>query len=832
MRRGRILFLFTASVLALAVWLSRGALAVADATSWPRRLGILPSRWAPPILLLVILVALWRARRSTLLVLLFPAILLLPWLPIPVPAAALIWTGHAVGWVWLATALAVLVVCWPRWSTGRVIQAASDPRTGSLAALVLAFVVYSGTAWIVPGVLPGGEEPHRLLIAQREAVAVFFALLSAVGSWLVWRAAHRVTRSGGAAWFGWASVALSAPFCFHALTVDPDVAAATVVAGSVCALVACELDSPGEIGPALATWGRVRWLLLGAVLAVLPWLRPRYAALEAVLLACLALRLLGRRAFTDLAVLVGLPVLSAAGWLGVYATHGVSSSAALNTPSALANIPRGLSALVFDQSLGVLPTAPAYAIGVLGLFWLFRARRRLAAELSAVLASYVLLVCAHEVAKDGASVPPPLVVPVLFVLGVPAAAAWSRQRSAGRAISLAALAVTMLVSGSMAVADSGSLTFGDRVGVARWLDWLTPVVDLPRALPSFLRDSTMTALVHAAIWVVCLSLAAVAVRALARRTSRDAEAGTAKLALGTMLIFAATAMVAATATWSATRVGGATPTTSALSLLRGYDPAGRPVGVALAPFGRVSIDEIPSRLSLPVSNRRIADGGGALLALFDMPPGVYRLSRASALAALGSVQVTVGTSSGPIARWSFDPSSRGADYEFTLPVRVGSLVVSGDGAARRSMPRIALEPVSVAPEVWRFTSPPAARAAAYENMTAFAFEPDVYLEGPGIWVTGGLPTQMVFAGRPGASTVRLLVRNALVENTITLRGQTRIDVLHLKAGEVRVVELPVDSRNRGALVEITAERGYRPADVDKTTQDRRYLGVWIQGVPQ
>jgi hypothetical protein len=42
----------------------------------------------------------------------------------------------------------------------------------------------------------------------------------------------------------------------------------------------------------------------------------------------------------------------------------------------------------------------------------------------------------------------------------------------------------------------------------------------------------------------------------------------------------------------------------------------------------------------------------------------------------------------------------------------------------------------------------------------------------------------------------------------------------------------VDRDDGGALVEVTSARGYRPADVDKTTQDRRYLGVWIQNVPR
>jgi hypothetical protein len=893
MRRGRLLLPLTTLVLALAVWLSRGALAVTDGVSWPRRLGILPSRWAPGILVLVLFAALWRRHRAILIVLLIPGVLLLPWLPVRVPAAALLWTGHAVLWVWIATALAIAVVTCRRCLDARVFSPLREPRTGSVAAFATAFALYCAAAWLVSPVVPGGDEPHYLVITQSllkdgdlqiennhaqgdykayfpgdlrpdflhrgkdeqiysihapglpalvlpafavagyHGVIAFLALLSAFATWLVWRAAYRVTGSAGAAWFGWASVAVSVPFFFHAFTVYPDAAGAAIVVAAVYALINCESDGRGADGPAIAQWGSLRWLLLGGVIAVLPWLHTRFVGLEAVLVSCLALRLAGRRAFLPLAAFVLLPAVSTAAWFGYfYVIYGEFSPAAPYghyTQSALANVPRGLPGLLFDQQFGVLPNAPAYAFGLLGLFSLFRARRRLAVEMTLVLLSYVLLVSAYYMWWGGWSAPARFVVPVLLMLGVPAASFWSRQRAAGKAVALGALAMTVLITASLALVDRGSLIFNSRDGFALWLEWLTPVVDLPHALPSFLRDSTGTALTYVAIWIACFALAAGAVRALARRTEGDSETGTAKLALGTLLTFAAATMIAASVAWSIAGLGGATPTTSAMSVLRAYDPAARPVGVRLTPFARLSIDELPGRLPLPVSNRRPADNEGPLLMLFDVPPGVYRLSRASALAAQGNLTVAIGRSREPLVRWAFDPSDRGREYQFTLPVRVNSIVVSGDGAARRSMPRIALEPASIAPEVWRFTSPPAAQAVGYENMTAFAFQPDVYLEGAGIWVTGGLPTSMVFAGPAGASTVRLLVRNAPVENTITLRGQSRVDVLPMKPGEVRVIELPLDPRNRGALIEITAERGYRPADVDKTTQDRRYLGVWIQG---
>jgi hypothetical protein len=888
----RVLLLATSFVLALAAWVSRGAVGLTDAAPWPARIGILPSRWAPPVLAVVCLAALWRARRSTLLVLLVPGVLLLPWLPVPVPAAALIWTGHVVPFVWLFTGLALVAVSWPRWARARAFERWRDPRTGSLAALALAFALFCGAAWAVASMLPGGDEPHYLVITQSllrdgdlqiennhqrgdyaeyfdrnlrpdflrrgkngeiysihapglpalvlpafavagyHGVTVFLAFLAALGTWLVWRAGYRLTGSAGAAWFGWATTTLSVPFLVHASMVYPDATGAAIVMVGVTALIACDTDGAG----AAAGWGHRRWALVGVALAFLPWLHTRYVGAAAVLGAFVALRLVGRREFGRLAAFAAVPVLSAAAWFWqFYAIYGEFSPAAPYggyTQSAFANVPRGFAALLFDQQFGALLNGPALVIGILGLGSLVRARRRLGAEVAALFVSYLTLVAAYYMWWGGSSAPARFAVPVLLLLGVPAAVFWSRQRTAGKAVALTALATSSLITASMVFAGSGRLLFNDRDGVSSWLEWLTPVVDLPHAFPSFLRGSARMGLLQALAWVLCLGAGAAFVRASVRRSAPDPDGLGGSAAMKALLALAVSTMVAASATWALERVSGSTPSTSALALLRHFDPAARPVGVRFRPFRRIQIDDLPSTLSLPVSNRRPADAEGALLVLSDVPAGVYRLSPASAFAAQGTVTVSVGRSTQAIARWSFGPSTRGATYQFSLPVGVNAVVLSGDAAARRSLPRVALQALTVAPEVWRFTTPPAARAARYDSLVAFAFRSDAFLEDNGIWVAGATPSPMVFAGTDGSPVVRLLVRNCPVENQVTLRGTSKTDVLDMKPGEVRVVEIPVDRMNGGALVEVTTTRGYRPADVDASTQDRRYLGVWLQNAPR
>lgn len=78
-----------------ALWVSFGTLTVAGAS----RLGVLPSPWwllaAFAIISLAAMVA--GSRRAVLLWL--SVIVLLAWLPIPMPAATFMWTGPLRWWV-------------------------------------------------------------------------------------------------------------------------------------------------------------------------------------------------------------------------------------------------------------------------------------------------------------------------------------------------------------------------------------------------------------------------------------------------------------------------------------------------------------------------------------------------------------------------------------------------------------------------------------------------------------------------------------------------------------------------------------------------------------
>lgn len=392
----RALTLAFAALAGLAAWTSLGALAVLPAATGasatgPLRVGVAPSA-ALAFACIVAFGAVFLARphlRATAGVL---ALILLPWLPLDLPAAALLWTGPVVSVIWIAWLVATLLYAGlrvPAWAKPWVLE----PRRAMRLAFLIAAVAYVAGLALASRTVPGGDEPHYLIIArsliadgdlriennhaQRDylpffegelkpdylrrgldgaiysihapglgvlvapafalfghrGAMVWLALVSALGASLAWRLAWEVSGSAAAAWFGWAAVAFSAPFFAHAFTVYPDAPAGVIV---VIGLLAFVRAAPTEAGgslepPADTAVGRlaVDVLLPGLALAALPWLHTRYALLAGALGVAIAARLLWARRLRAAAIFLAAPAVSAAGWfLFFHAIYGTPNPAA------------------------------------------------------------------------------------------------------------------------------------------------------------------------------------------------------------------------------------------------------------------------------------------------------------------------------------------------------------------------------------------------------------------------------------------------------------------------------------------------------------------------
>ena len=893
-----------ALVCGLAAWATVGSIAVTgDATS--SRVALAAAWWVPAVTTAALLVlgALALIPSGAWWPTLVPAVLLLPWLPVPVPAAFLGWAGPVTTWVWVATAAAVASAAWTGRPAGRWLR---DPKRAACVALAVSLVAALAAAARERAVLPGGDAPHYLVITQSllrdgdlriennhrqldylayysadlsphylrrgtdgeiysihapglpallapafavggyPGVVAFLVLVAAVGAWLVWRTAFRLTSSAGAAWFAWAATSLSAPFFLHSFQVFPDASGAVLTMFGVSALVALDVErrpascagpepNAGSRAPAAGSVPVSTLLLAGVALAALPWLHTRYAAIAAVLGISLVWRLVGLRRYQAAAAFLTVPVLSAVAWFGFFYSHYGSFSPAAPyasyTQSSLANVGRGLPGLLLDQQFGLVANAPVLAIAFIGLAIMSRTRVRLAVELGALVLVYFVAVSAYAMWWGGWSSPARFAVPVLLALGVPAADFWARRSPSARAAALVALAVSLLATVAPLAAEDGRAIFNSRDGFSRWLDWVAPLVDLPRALPSFLRAAQDARWLQAGIWAAAMLLGWLALRGLAARIG-DPALRRAGLAVAAPCVFAVAAMMAATLAWQAAGAKALTPATAQLELLRRYDESLRPAGIRYKPLRAATAAEVVQRLRLATSTRR-QPRQAAPLQLSGVPAGLYRL-RGVGVARYRALEVRIGRSQQPLERWALDEMTAPPECLIRLPVGVTALTVTGEPRAGGPSPDLELQPLSVRREPPHHAPAPsgldalASRAARYGQLTVFTFDQLVYLEGGGFWMTAGRADRVVVAPDSPGRTVSLLARNGEVANAISLRSRDWSATLELAPREERRVTVPLDRASGAVVLEVHAEGGFRPVDFDPQNKDERYLGVWIE----
>ena len=445
--------LLAAPLTGAAVALALGARTLpAPDGSW---LGVLP---ATAFIALVVgaslasLVAWRRASRAWPWLAAWPAgawsVLLLtalPWLPLPLGVAPFAWLGPAAWLPWLgalAAGVAALVADRARGvrhdagdQRGPVAVTGwlADRRRGGWLAGALAGAIFAASYASVRTILPGGDEPHYLVIAESlrrdgdlaiddnhergdyvgffrgeltpdylrrgvdrriysihapglpalllPAYAAFgyagaIAALLAISAWglaLLWRLVLDVTGEPGAAWFAWAAAAFASPILFHTFTVFPDGVAGVAALVAVRGLIDVAGVRPGSPPAAAPSWWT--FVATGTALAMLPWLHTRAAVIAAVFgLAFVAAAWWRRAAWSRIGAFAVVPVASAAGWFlyfqRIYGTPDPSAPYGGYTQTAWAHVPAGVAGLLLDAQFGVLGVAPVFALALFGLGWM------------------------------------------------------------------------------------------------------------------------------------------------------------------------------------------------------------------------------------------------------------------------------------------------------------------------------------------------------------------------------------------------------------------------------------------------------------------------------
>jgi len=281
-----------------------GAPSGAPGTDPGARIGALPAdAWHLALAVLAgvaVTLAGWTRGRAVAIAVCPLVLVFLPWLPFDVPSAFLAWTGALASLVWIGVGFALAVAAVP----DRLLIGITFRRLPLLPG-ILAAIVFGLAAWFASPAIPGGDEPHYLVITQSllydrdlqiennhqrgdyrayfagdlaphsikrgrngemysihapgvpalvlpafaiggyPGVVAFLVLLSSAGCALAWWLSWRATGSMAAAWFGWAAVTACAPFLLESYTVFPDAPGAIVVLTGFWALMRAGWEAEG-----------------------------------------------------------------------------------------------------------------------------------------------------------------------------------------------------------------------------------------------------------------------------------------------------------------------------------------------------------------------------------------------------------------------------------------------------------------------------------------------------------------------------------------------------------------------------------------------------------
>ncbi len=849
----RLIQLLAPACVGVAVWCAAGTVSVASATDAATRV-LAPAPWWVLVGAIVLASLVPVLRRSPVTAL--PALLsTLPWWPVPLPTVALMWTGPM---AWLPIIAALAAALGSGW-LGRAGQRlrAHEPRRASALVALLTFALGSLTLWSLSPRLPGGDEPHYLIITQslwldgdlriennhtqrdyaeyfsgelrpdyinrgqdREIYSIhapgvsalvlpayvlfglrgaqFTMLLCLVMTGvLVWRLSWRATGDGTASWFAWASVMGATTTMVIGVMVFPETPAALGVAAGVWLLVGLATDR--------TTVSTRQVVAVSAALAALPWLHTRFAILAAGLGLAIAIALPWRRVMSFLAI----PVASAMGWfLSFWMIYGTFDPRApyRGAESIREWIWGAVVGLFADQQFGLFTFAPVLVVAGFGA-WRATSRplRLVCGALALILVGYTVAVASYHMWWAGLpGLPARFLTATLPLLAVPLAFGWARASSGGRTVLLSLLSVSWLVTTMVVAHDHGAFAFNFRDGQAAWLEWLSPVVNLPRAWPSFFWRSQGAFLTHVAVWFGVWGIGWLLLRSFVRWDEKERwrRAAVAMWMLGSL-------MVVAEVGWRLNGVSGLDPARSQLAV----HAAERTWSLGADTGLVVRADEAP--LSDRPSN--------VLLAVGPVPAGDYLLGLDHAVSQVTTLTARIARSREPLRRWSLTPGDTAA-MELSLPAGATVLVVEADTAETAVGLSVTLTPAGTAIQ----TSGVARSFAIHEDTPVYFLDDNVFVEPQGFWVRGGREAHMAWsAGPSSAGRTRVVrLRNGGAANEVTVNVGGWSEAVPLEAWQERLVTLPAADATGTWRASIRSSSGFRPSEVSGGTDDR-YLSVWV-----
>ena len=664
--------------------------------------------------------------------------------------------------------------------------------------------------------------PALLLPAYAAAgytgAVVMMCLIAALAALAVFDLAALVA-GGGAASLAWAAVCLTVPFVPHSWLIFPEIPGALIVAWAALWLY--------------APLPRARtWIWRGAALAVLPWLHTKFAILLAAMGAALFLRVW--RTPKAAAALVALPAISVALWFySFYRLYGVFDPQIpygdfVRLYVRLANIPRGVLGLLFDQKFGLLMYAPVYLIALAGA-WMMLRRPALRAFGIALIITVVVFVASSTrmyMWWGGASAPARFLVPILPLAAPMIALAFGEMRfGALRAATAILLIVSVVIAAAGVIAPDRSLLFSAPHGLSNLLDAAQGDAPLAYLLPTFTEDAVTAPLALLAPWALAGLIALAGVTVAAKSASGAGGFGAAAVGLAVFIVGGA--VLAGTPRDLSQR--HAAVIRGRVGLMRAYD------GSTLTAFDYARGASLGDADLLAMSTVAAVRAGGGLTkdpkrlaGPFNLPAGSFtlRLMVSGASPREGSASVMLAD------RVTIARGDVSAPLAFELPVDAAVWLAVSDEPLAAAVQQVDITATSIVPRSARPTTggraieeaiePIASRAGAY----IIYGDHQSYPEG-GVFWTHVTKAAKVFIAPAGAATLVLTLHLGPAGGPVRLLVDRSDRSLTLSPNETRTVEIAVDPAARIIPIAIEAPGGFRPSDLDAGSTDHRWLGCQV-----
>lgn len=625
------------------------------------------------------------------------------------------------------------------------------------------------------------------------------AVLAALLLLTVYRTASQLTRSSSLGLFAAAGFGLTAPGLFLGVSVYPEVSAALVVALASRRLLDAE-------PPGLASC--VCWALL---VGSLPFLHVKFTPLAAILIAALLWKY-RRHPRSLYGLLAGMGAVALALLLFSYVTMGSLDPTASygHQRIFIERVPIGVAGLLFDQEFGLLPSAPIYLLGLVGLVSLAHRNRLFGAVALLALLSVMLPGAAHPLWTGGNSPPARFLFPALPLLMVAASCLLAREREGEleceheRGVGVWApflLATSLAISGAMLFLPGQPLYLNARDGTGRVWEALSSSWDLTDYLPSLVRGDA-----RSLVWASVLGLLLVLLVVLEWAHGFPGHRARRRFRLPHAAWFVlAAAWIQDQTGVSHSRSFGAHWVLQVMHSLSSHVEDGF---VELPSISLLSSRDLLGRLALRLElDPEDGDPRHWWSQGYSLPAGRFELR------GVDSNEAAFCNGESCFAEHQRELFSRVELSQFRLRT-------SGPNAGGVSLVLVAPGSSSII----------ALRTATLPGgLRLHGLDDEAYLDPSGFWVKPS--TRAAFALEAPAplsrsTPLRIRIANGGVSNRVVIRSPAATERIALSPWEEQDVALGGEGPLR--LFTVESEKGFRPSELDPASRDHRELGVRLE----